>query len=148
MKTRFKYDIKAMTGRLDDRVYYYHPGLDCILSRQYSKPERNPSADRFRLIMANLLLIQPSPGYIQNFRDYAIAHNNLRLNRENPQLHWWNLFIIVMFAMEKAMKEVDLTTLTRNQIYTQQLPCLNLKAAIDWEFLPEVQDYERFINLI
>ena len=148
MKTRFKYNIQGMTGKLDGMVYYWHPDAGNILARRYTVPDRNPSAQRMKLIMANLQSLNPSSGYRQNFKDYLIMYNRLPVNRDKPAISWNNLFLKVMFAQTKIIPGIDLTTLTRQQIIDQNLPCRSVKAAIDWELLPVVEGYERFTELI
>jgi len=148
MKTRYKYNIKAMTGRMDDRVYYYHPGLDCILSRKYVKQQPNAQAQRYKIIMANLKTLNPSAAYIRNFKDYAILYNKLCSNRNKAECNWRNLFIKMMFAMAKANPDIDLATLSREQIHENNLPCITVKAAIEAGLLPNVRNSGRFIELI
>jgi len=64
-------------------------------------------------------------------------------NELKPMRTWTNVYNKLMFAMQKAMPEtVDLKTITREQIYEQNLPCKTLKAAIEFGLLPAVKDYE------
>jgi hypothetical protein len=148
MKTRFMQNTQGLTGKMDDKVFYYRRDLNQILARQYTPPCRNPSADQCKLIMANLKTLNLSAGYRQNFRDYLLKYNNLPVNREHPVPAWNNLWLKVMFGMVKVIPGIDLATLTRQQIIDQYLPCRSLKAAIDWELLPQVRGYEKYTALI
>ena len=98
--------------------------------------------------MANLKLIQPSEGYKQNLRDYLLAYNSMKENQNKLMLTWNNLFLKLMFAMEKANPAVDLTALTREQIYVDDLPCKTVKNAIEAGFLPAVDCFQRFTREI
>ncbi|MBM3291622.1 hypothetical protein FJY84_02975 [Candidatus Bathyarchaeota archaeon] len=148
MKTRFSRNLPGLTGKLDGLVYYYHQGLDEIIARTFTQAERNPPADRMKLIMANLKLIQPSAGYKQNLKDYAIKYNNLRINRDKPEANWMNLWLKLMFGMTKALPGIDLTTITRQQIYDDSLPCITVRNAIECSLLPNVRNSERYTELI
>lgn len=148
MKVRFKQYQNGLTGKIDDKVFYYDNRTQTIFARDYTKPSHNPGADRLKAIMANLKLIHPSEGYKQNFKDYLIAYNKLKQNREKPAHIWNNLYLKMLFNMAKTNPSVDLATLTRQQIYEQNLPCQSVKSAIEAGLLPSVKGYERYRSLV
>jgi len=148
MKVHFKRGICGLSGKKDGEVYYYNHALQQTIMRHYTKPDHNPGADWFKNVMANLKLINPSAGYKQNLRDYAILYNQLSANRDKPDANWSNLYMKMLFAMAKANPDIDLTTLSRQQIYDDNLPCITVKAAIEAELLPNVRDSERLTELI
>ncbi|NLM90621.1 MAG: hypothetical protein GX179_05475, partial [Candidatus Cloacimonetes bacterium] len=44
--------------------------------------------------------------------------------------------------------EIDLKTLTRQQIFADNLPCKSIKSAVEAGILPPVNGYERMTALI
>lgn len=148
MKTRFKHNIQGFTGKLDGLVYCYHKQSNEIYARKFTKAERNPSAERLKLVMANLKLINPSPGYRQNFKDYLIQYNKLSSNQGKAIVNWASIYIKMLYAMAKADPAIDLATLSREQIYDQNLPCITVKAAIEAGLIPRVRDTNKYTNPI
>jgi len=144
MKVTYNWGVKGLLGYRDRSVFYYdrHSGQGYM--RSFTYPARNPSADRTKVVMANLKLIQPSFGYKMNFYDYTLDYNDLRDNEHRHMPCWNNLYIKVMYAMQKRVPGVDLATLTRQDIYDQNLPCISVKAAIEAGYLPPVKNYQRF----
>jgi len=148
MKVEFKWGVRGFSGYADDAVYMYNRRLKKSYMRLYTYPARNPSADRAKLVMANLKLLQPSKGFKLNYYDYMLAFNELPENEYRQMLCWNNLYLRVMYAMQKRVLGVDLATLTRQDIYDRNLPCITVKAAVEAGYLPGVKDYERFDKLI
>jgi len=61
-----------------------------------------------------------------------------------PLNSWNNLFLKIMFAMQKAMPEdVDHRTLTGEQIVNQNLPCRALESAVEAGMIPKLKGCER-----
>lgn len=148
MKVRYKKAMCGYSGTVDEAVYYYHPGLDENLMREYVRPQTSMSNLRLKDIMANLKLLAPSAGFKQNLKDYLLAYKNMKEHKGENLLTWNNLFLRMMFALEKAYPGVFLTTLTREQIYAEDLPCQSVKRAVEAGLLPQVEGYQRLNNLI
>jgi len=148
MKVHFNWGVKGFSGYKDRAVFYYTERLGQGYMRSFTYPSRNPSAERTKLVMANLKLIQPSQDYRLNFFDYMLAYNDLRDLCKRPMLCWNNLYIRMLYAMQKSTPGIDLATLTREDIYEQNLPCISVKSAIEAGLLPEVKNYQRFNKLI
>lgn len=148
MKVRYKRALCGYNGTIDEAVYYYHPGLDENLMRQYVRPKISMSNHRLRDIMANLKQIAPSAGYRRNLKDYLLVYKLQKEHSQDQVLTWNNLFLKLMFAMEKAYPEVFLTTLTREQIVSEDLPCRTVKRAVEAGLLPFVEGYQRLTKEI
>jgi hypothetical protein len=140
MKVNFSMGINGFSGTIDGAVYYYHPRMKKSLMRKYVKPDNARNTDRTKAIMANLKLIQPSDGYKIDFNDYLTAYNKLKDYQHKPMLSWYNLYVKMLFALQKADAGVNLQTLTRTQIYEQNLPCKTVSAAIAAGLLPMVKN--------
>lgn len=148
MRVYISKGINGYSGTLDGAVYYYHPKLKLCLMRKYVVPDNKPNTDRTKAIMANLKLIQPTPAYKVNFKDYLYAYNDLKEYRDRPVLSWYNLYIRMLFKMQEQYPSVSLLTLSREQIYSDDLPCKTVKAAVEAGLLPVVPDYEWYTKEI
>jgi hypothetical protein len=148
MKVRYKKAMCGYSGTVDEAVYYYHSGMDENLMRKYVRPKISMSNQRLRDTMANLKQIAPSAGYRRNLKDYLLAYKSRKEHRGEHLLTWNNLFLRLMFAMEKAYPEVFLTTLTREQIFAENLPCLTVRQAVEAGLLPQVEGYQRLTQEI
>ena len=144
MKVHYRYGLSGYSGTIDEAVYYYHPKLKLSLMREYVRPKNKKNTDRMIAIMANLKLLHPSEGYRLNFADYLQAYNDLKENSAKPALSWNNLYMKMLYALQKTDSRVDLKTLTREQITEMDLPCKSLKAAVEAGLLPEVKNYQRW----
>ncbi len=148
MKVNISKGIKGYSGTSDGGVYYYHPKLKVCLMREYVVPDNKPNTDRTKAIMANLKLITPSAAYKQNFKDYLYGYNDLKEHRDKPVLSWYNLYIRMLFAMQDSIPGVSLLTLSRAQIYAENLPCKTVAAAVEAGLLPPVPEYARLTQEI
>jgi hypothetical protein len=92
----------------------------------------------------SVLLLQPEAHPAFYFMDYRTAYNELPEYQWKPMPCWNNLYIKMLFALQKTDSRVNLLTLNRAQIYAQDLPCKSIKAAIEAGLLPEVANYRRF----
>jgi len=134
-----------LTGKVDDLVIYRNRSGNKLFARKYVKIENHPGQAPFAAAQRAIYALQPSEGYKQNLRDYLIGYNRLPVNDGREAHSWNNLYNKLMFAMQKALPEtVDLANITREQIFSQNLPCRSIKAAIEANLLPGVRDYERF----
>ncbi len=144
MKVLFKNMVNGFTGKADDSVIYYNRRLNRCFVRRRPKYKDHPRHQPFREIMHNLAGIQPSLAYKEDLSLYLELYNQLKQNKFTPVICWNNLFIKIMFAMAKQYPDIDLSTLTRADIYAQDLPCKSVMRAIDSGLLPEVKGYARF----
>jgi len=53
-----------------------------------------------------------------------------------------------MWMLARINPEVDLATLTRDDIFTLDLPCISVKRAVEAGLLPRVKGYETLISSI
>lgn len=142
MKVQFKNTQCGFCGTADDMVYYYHPKLMLNLARLYVVPTASDSNIRTKLVMANLKQINPSESFKQNCRDYICRYNKLKGYQAKPLFTWSNLYLKLMFALQKDNPDIDLTTLSREQIYAQDLPCISIRRAVEAGLLPKVANYQ------
>ncbi len=106
------------------------------------------SQNRFQGIMRNLGTIKPDFYYKEDFGFYLELYNQLPDKRYGAVMTWCNLYMKVMFTMAKTIPGIDLSTITKQEIYDNDYPCLSVKKAVDAGLLPYVKGYIRFNNLM
>lgn len=149
MKVYLKRNLAGYTGTVDEAVFYYNPKIRKTLMRPYRYPKLNHNNERTTSIMANLKELNPSQGYRKNLADYVMYYNESKDYFDKPMVGWNNAWLKMMFAMQKALPDqVDLKTITRQQILDENLPCKTLKDAIEFGLLPPMPDYKRWVNPI
>jgi hypothetical protein len=142
MKVIFKNMIQAYSGKCDGLVYYYNRRLGRMCVREYVKQKPTAQHGRFAAISSNLKSLDLSDGYKQNLKDYTELYLRRHDNHRLPVSNWYNVFMMLMYAMAKELG-LDLATLTRNQIETEDLPCRTVKQAVEAGYIPAVLNYER-----
>ncbi len=147
MKAYTKYGLKGYTGNVDDMVFYTLPNCDVMIGRR--KPEHFVEAaqhEQYRQINSNLRKIKPSQAYKDDFKVYTALYKELP-DAKRGVSGWYNLYVKLLWDMQKAGL-VDLKTLTRQQIYDDNLPCISVKAAVEAGLLPAVVNYELLTSQI
>lgn len=146
MKVKFKDNIKKQLGTSNGMIYYMVPGCSKIIGRKVPKMPHQPMNDRYKNISLALKEINPSLEFKQNLKDYLA---NLKDNDESVTwLNWYNVYVKMMWNLAAKYPNVDLETITREQIVSEDLPCKNLKEAIEAELLPLVQGCAQYTALI
>ncbi len=137
--------LGEFTGKLDGLIYYRRRNNGKLYVRRQWKFENHPGQARFASAQRAIFALQPSEAYKSNLKDYLLRYNLLTENEGKQAQYWGNLYVKLMYALQKAYPEtVDLAYLTREQIVSQNLPCQSIKAAVEAGLLPVVKGYERF----
>ena len=137
--------IAYYTGRCDGLVYYYHPDLGRILARRTPRNRPNLSTQRFTEIAHRLRELNVSSGYKEDLRRYALL---ARVQiKDSRILNWMNVFYQLFWALSKAYG-IDLATISRDQIFSLDLPVTNLARAIEAGLLEPVSGWQEFTNQI
>ena len=145
MKVNFKNMLTGYTGKADGMIYYRNRLTGKIYARREFTFKNHTGQPQFASAQKAIYALNPSEAYRKNLYDYILSYNALPQNAEKPAVAWTNIYNKLMFAMQKAMPEVvSLASLTREQIYEQNLPCISLRAAIEFGLLPAVESFERF----
>jgi hypothetical protein len=149
MKVKYKHLLQGYSGNIDGLIYYTNRKTGVTLARKEFTFKNHPGQPGFRNAQKQIYAIAPSRDYQLNLKDYIVYYNDLEENQLKQLTTWSNVYNKLMYALQKAMPEtVDLKTITRQQIYDQNLPCKTLKNAIDFGLLPKVDSYERWDKLI
>jgi len=112
-----------ITGKLDGRIYYRSRRTGKLYVRKQGKFANHPRHPQYAAIQKNIFGLKPSQGFIRDLKDYLLQYNLLPEDSIKPVQSWSNLYVKLMFALQKAYPEtVDLATLTREQIVAQTYP--------------------------
>lgn len=141
MKVNLTYGIGAYSGKLDGVVFCNYRREGLILARKYNYPTLNENNHKLGSTTSNLHRIKPSEGFKNDMRTYLGRYNALRENEGRYVRSWVNLYLKLMRDMAKRDISIDLQTLTRDDIYTRDLPCISIKRAVEAGLLPVVYDY-------
>ncbi len=150
MRAYFKNMIQAYSGECDGLVYYYNRRLNRVIARLYVKPKPTANTRRFGLVVANLKTLNPAQDFRYQLDSYVTSHNADPASRNTPMNNWYNAYQKMMWKLERGEwtvesgepVAVDLTTITREFIYDNQLPCISVKRAVEAGLLPRVKGYE------
>jgi len=145
MKVKTRMLPVGIQGTMDDMIYYVEKRSGRTLMRKSFSFEDHPGQPAFRDAQRQIYLLNPSAAYKQDLKDYCLSYNGLPKIEGKTISSWCQMYNKLMWAMQKAMPEsVSLKTITREQIYTQNLPCISIKAAVEAGLLPAVKNYEFF----
>jgi hypothetical protein len=145
MKATRAHLLGEFIGTLDDLIYYRSRFSGRLLVRRRWKCKNHPTHPRFRNVQQALYALNVSEGFKQDLRHYLYLFNRLPENENCGVRAWNNLYLKMMYAMQKMMPEqVDLLCITRTQIEEQDLPCRTVARAIEAGLLPMVRDFSRF----
>lgn len=141
MRAKFTYGIGSYSGKLDGVVFCHYRREGLVLVRKYKYPTLTENNHTLGTTTANLHKITPSEGYKNDLRTYLGRYNTLRENENAYVRSWVNMYLKLMREMAKRDNTIDLLTLTREEIYTRDLPCISIKRAVEAGLLPVVYDY-------
>lgn len=148
MKTYFKNLIQAYQGKCDGLVYYYNPRLKRFVARQHVIPRASESNRRLAAIARNLKALDLADGYKGDFKVYTGLFNRKSATDRGQFNNWYNAFTKMMWSLaarhaaDPALPDLDLETLTRDEIYGQDLPCVSVKRAVEAGLLEPVTGSE------
>jgi hypothetical protein len=148
MKVLFRNLIGGYTGKADNMILYYDRRLNKVIIRQAPEVKLTDKHEAFGNVSKNLRKINPSNGYKDDFKTYTDLYSRLRANYNHPVSNWYNLYLKMMYGMTKANPLIDLKTISREQIETENLPCRTVKQAIEAGLLPPVRNYHNLISEI
>jgi hypothetical protein len=148
MRVAFKNMINGYSGKADGSVIYYIRKTNSFYIKKRPHMPQGENQNRFQAIMLNLGTIKPDFYYKEDFGFYLELYNQLTDKKYSPVIAWNNLYLKMLFGMAKTLPGIDLSTITKQQMYDQNLPCLSVKKAVEAGLLPIVKGYTRFSNPI
>ena len=122
MKATFQYGLASMTGKNGEIVYCLDRNLNRVYVRRYVYPELSEHHHYVGSVTKHLFALQPSAGYIEDMKLYLLRYRSLRFGANVNIRSWSNLYSKLMRDMAKADSSINLLTITREEIYTRDLP--------------------------
>jgi hypothetical protein len=148
MKVTFKYGISGFTGTVDGNSIYFHKEARRFVVRRIGRFVAKPQNNSFQTIQRNLFNIHPSAAYKHDLKLYVEAYRKLTGNHKPNFIAWNNAWQQMMYEMQRLIPGIDLSTITRAQIYDDSLPCLNVASAVSAKLLPPIEGYQLLVNNI
>ena len=148
MKVHMKNPCFCLRGKLDGLVFYKHPKIDANLARKYKPCKPNSSHERFSAIQRNLGRIQPSAGFVNDCKTYVFLFNLRRETQGRKLCSWTNVFFKMMYGLRRLDPEIDLETITREEIIDEHLPVRSVRDAIEAGILEYVKGGELLESVI
>jgi hypothetical protein len=143
MKIEFKYGVSAYTGKVDEIVIYYTKQSHHCITRRL--PVRKPTEQNysFRQVQVQLQSIKPSQAYKADLNAYREQFNITPRLNSKLLINWNNVYKMLLYDLQRRMPEqVNLATITRQQIYAEDLPCVSVAKAVQEGLLPQVTGWE------
>jgi len=144
----FKYGIGGFTGTVDGNSIYFHKEAQRFVVRRIGRYTEKPQNGSFRSVQKNLWHIHPAEAYKNDLRQYLQAYKKIPKRNKPNFITWSNVWQALMFELQRTVPGVDLRTLTRQEIYDLNLPCINVAAAVDAHLLLPVPGYQLWMNNI
>lgn len=148
MKTRFQCGLPALSGKAGDLTYCYDRRSGTVYARRYRTPQLGEHHHKMGRIAKNLFALKPSEAFKYDCRNYASLRAGTQSPRQPRIGNWSNCYLHLMYAMAKANPQIDLASLSRAQIYAQDLPCISIRRAVEAGLLEPVAGYERMESSI
>ncbi len=146
MKAKVKLMLPGFTGNMDDVVIYYNAHLNKYIARKKVMPTFTPDNQIVKDIFAFARRIELSEGYLNDCRKYIKLFNSKNRRHGRAMSTWPNVFLKVMRKMINEHLDIDIKTLTREEIIEKNLPCRNIAAAIEAGYLEKVRGHSILIN--
>ncbi len=148
MKAKVKLALPGYAGNMDDMVIYYNSTLNCLIARKKVIPKFTPNNQDLQDIFAFGRKIGLSDGFKADCKEYIKAYNR-KFRRSNRALSSWPaLWLKMMKAQLARLPELNLNTLSREDILAQDLPCKSLATAVKAGLLEKVSGVENLKSVI
>ncbi len=140
MEVTFKNLLHAYSGKCDGIVYYFNRRMNKVIARRVTKTKAQPQHLKLSAISTNLKKLKISEGYRANLKVYT-EMSRMQSGGKSSFYSWSNVYMKLMFNLAKEYS-LDLSTITREQIYDSMLPCISVKTAVEASLLPPIPGYE------
>jgi len=142
MKARVKMMLPGFTGNMDDVVIYYNAHLGKYIARKKVMPKYTPENESLKQINAFARRIELNETYKDDCRRYIKLYNQKNRRHGRAMSTWPNVFMKGMRAFIKEYPEIDLNTISRDEIITMELTCKSVADAVKAGYLEKVPGYE------
>ena len=145
MKVKLKHSVGSFSGHFqaDKLIYWTVKRTGLCFGRIYAKPELVANHHRFGLINKHLadFYHQISPDYKRDLAAYTAFYKTefVGMGDKNPTV--FGFFKKMMYALGKKFPEIDLATITIEDVLKHEYPIITITDAIKNELLPTVNTY-------
>jgi hypothetical protein len=148
MKAKVKLALPGYAGNMDDMVIYYNSTLNCLIARKKVIPKFTPNNQDLQDIFAFGRKIGLSEGFKADCKEYIKAYNR-KFRRSNRALSSWPaLWLKMMKAQLVKNPELNLATLTREDVLSMDLPCNSIRTAVQAGLLERVPGSDKLTATI
>ncbi len=142
MKVTFKNLIGGYTGCVDGIIFYWDPRLQRMLARAKPRVRIKAHHVNFGNTSRALMALNPAPAFRNDLRSYAERSYSLP-EFKGVRPIWNNLYLKIMYGLRRLYPDLDLQSLSRNDINTFDLPCRSVQRAVEAGLLPPVRDWQK-----
>ena len=142
MKVSYSAGMGTLSGRYREIVYCHSRKYGYTYARQRVYPTLTEVNAAIGSKSANIWRLEPSEAYKGDLRSYVEAHDAMRRNYRTPLRAWSCLYTKLMYALEREYPAVDLRSITRQEIYAADLPCISIRKAVEAGLLAPVKGWE------
>ena len=143
MKAKFNKWMRSLLGRLDGLVYYNDQVMGEVLVRDFVVPVRSGSNDRLGRNSLNIREFYGncSEAYLRDLSIYAVMMNLSNIHT-GTKLNRYTMLTKLLYILKRLHPEVDLSTITPEDVITQGYPIDTLFNAIVAGVLPPVTGFQ------
>ena len=148
MKAKVKLTIPGFAGNMDDMVIYYNSKLNCFIARKKPQVKSKIDSSFGRNIFAFARRIGLSEAYKADCALYIKAYNSKNRSKGRAYISWPALWMKRMRAQARALPDLDIKELTREEAIAQNLNCISIAHAVEAGYTERVKGYEKLTELI
>lgn len=146
MKVRFQYGMPSLSGNAGDLTFCLHKRSGRVYARINRFPHLSENHHKIGNTTTNLHRLKPSVAYKNDLRKYLVEYQRSRFMKHRPLANWVNLFLSLMYEMAQIIPGLELRSISRTDIYEQNLPCISVKRAVEAGLLPPLGDWKSLIS--
>jgi hypothetical protein len=150
MKTKFKHFVRGFYGKFKSEglVYCkYNSGALCF-ARKYPAYTESEQNKKIGIISKNLkeLYVSISAEYKLDLKIYSkLMVNYMNLEEKIPASSY-AIYTKMMWKLKKRFPEIDLTTITREEIMKQEYPVKSVVEAMEFGLLLKIEEASVLLN--
>ncbi len=150
MKTKFTNCVKAFYGRFKSQglVHCKYNQGSLVITRKYPVLEIQEHHHTFGNKGKNLaaLFHTLSPEYVADLKNYTVLlSRTTNLNEKLPATHY-AVYLAMMWKLKHLHPEIDMATLTREDILQNEFPVRTIVEAMEAGFLMQIVEASMLIH--
>jgi hypothetical protein len=144
MKPKFKHAIKTSHGvdRKEDLVYCEYNQGELIIAKHLPKRPLYETNRNFGFICSHLrqLYSTISAEYKQDLATYTLMYRSVSYDSQKIPISAYSIFTKMMWSLKKKFPEIDLSTITREEILAQGYPVRNIQESMKAGLILEIEE--------